>query len=388
MPRKTKEQIDGTKDIEDKKSTTKKSNAKTKTTKKEPKTTEKSSVKKVVIDEDSKPLKKSSSKKTPIEEETISSKKSTAKKTSSKKVVAEDKPVSTKKSTSKKTSSKKASTEDEPVSTKKSTSKKTSSKKASTEDEPVSTKKSTSKKASSKKATTKEDTSSTKKSTSTKKSSTKSTRVKKEKALLPIEVEYYDLPYKYNETVVKVLYQNPSTLFVYWEISDADIENYKKQYGNNFFETTEPILKVYNDSMKYQFEIVINDFANSWYFNINDAECSYHVELGRRPKHNQNYEKNYIYITSSNNIESPNNRILYNTNDNNSIYFKNVKNNDLRKIDLNLLIEQLNLNNKKFGFPLIKDLSDLYKNILGDENISDFNLITNPSSESLSSRFK
>ena len=35
-------------------------------------------------------------------------------------------------------------------------------------------------------------------------------------------VEYYDLPYRYNQTVVKVLAQTPNTLFVYWDISDDD----------------------------------------------------------------------------------------------------------------------------------------------------------------------
>ena len=42
---------------------------------------------------------------------------------------------------------------------------------------------------------------------------------------LPFILEYYDLPYKYNKTVIKALAQNPNTLFVYWEISDEDIQN-------------------------------------------------------------------------------------------------------------------------------------------------------------------
>ena len=47
--------------------------------------------------------------------------------------------------------------------------------------------------------------------------------------------EYYDLPFKYNKTVVKTLAQTPTTLFVYWEISDEDVEKYKGQYGENFY---------------------------------------------------------------------------------------------------------------------------------------------------------
>ena len=64
-------------------------------------------------------------------------------------------------------------------------------------------------------------------------------------------------------------------LFVYWEISDDDIEHYKNTYGENFFETTRPVLVVYNETMNYSFEIPINDFANSWYLHVNDAKCDY-----------------------------------------------------------------------------------------------------------------
>ena len=48
--------------------------------------------------------------------------------------------------------------------------------------------------------------------------------------------EYYDLPYRYNQTIVKLLYQTPTTLFIYWDISDEDREKYKETYGEDFFE--------------------------------------------------------------------------------------------------------------------------------------------------------
>ena len=35
-------------------------------------------------------------------------------------------------------------------------------------------------------------------------------------------VEYYDLPYRYNQTVIKILAQTPHSIFIYWDISDAD----------------------------------------------------------------------------------------------------------------------------------------------------------------------
>ena len=89
-----------------------------------------------------------------------------------------------------------------------------SSSKKSTSTKTTST---TTKKANQKKPTTKKTNSTTKKKSSTKKSQVQ---------IIP--TEYYDLPQKYNETVVKILAQTPKTLFIYWEISDEDIEKYKK----------------------------------------------------------------------------------------------------------------------------------------------------------------
>lgn len=215
--------------------------------------------------------------------------------------------------------------------------------------------------------------------------STKKTRT----VQAPTNVEYYDLPYKYNQTIVKILYQNPTTMFVYWEISDKDIEKYKEQYGDNFFEVTRPVLIVYNDTLHYHFEIGVNDFANSWYFNINDSNCNYRIELIRKPiSYNENIQKDYIYISSSNQLETPNDRILFSTNEPYTVYFKNVKNANQRKIHLPELLQQLNLANKGFGFPIVRNIYDLYKNIYNIEDVGEFSIsLANPSSHSLSSKF-
>ena len=154
------------------------------------------------------------------------------------------------------------------------TAKKTTTKKSTKNTKSTTSKKATSK---SKKTTTKK---ATKTSSSTKKKTTTKSTI----------IEYYDLPQRYNQTVVKVLAQTPKTLFIYWEISDDDIAKYKKQYGENFFETTKPILIIHNDTLNYSFEVEINDFANSWYLHINDSKSDYRIELGRRPIYNnQNF---------------------------------------------------------------------------------------------------
>ena len=142
-------------------------------------------------------------------------------------------------------------------------------------------------------------------------------------------VEYYDLPYRYNQTVVKILAQTPNILFVYWDISDNDRNNFVSQYGEDFFNNTVPVLLFINKTMNYSYEVQINDFANSWYLHVNDANCEYQVELGRRNKENhQNYYSNYYYVTTSNNLDMPNDHILLDNIPHN-VLFKNVKTQEL-----------------------------------------------------------
>lgn len=250
-----------------------------------------------------------------------------------------------------------------------------------------------------KKATAKKETTSRKKSTYIVKKKT----TRKAKPLTEV-VEYYDLPYRYNETIVKILYQTPDTLFVYWDIADADRENYIKQYGENFFNITRPVLIIHNDTMNYSFEIPINDFANSWYLHVNDSNCNYRVELGRRPNYynqeaskeiKENVKTNYIYVSSSNEIESPNDHVLFNTNKNNTVKFRNVKNYQEKSISLYDIIKHLPAMKRVQNIPYISEelLKSLYSGIYENEDISLFERLANPSSAgnpssgSMSSRF-
>lgn len=218
-------------------------------------------------------------------------------------------------------------------------------------------------------------------------------------------VEYYDLPYRYNETIVKILYQTPDTLFVYWDIADSDRENYIKQYGENFFNITRPVLIIHNDTMNYSFEIPINDFANSWYLHVNDSKCDYRVELGRRPNYyneeatkeiQEKIHTDYIHVSSSNEIESPNDHVLFNTNENNTIKIRNVKNHNEKSISLFDIIKHLPSMKRVQNIPYISEdlLKEMYVEIYQNEDISLFDRITNnpssggnPSSGSMSSRF-
>ena len=231
------------------------------------------------------------------------------------------------------------------------------------------------KKSTSKKETTKKSSSTTKrvtkKTASTKKTTTRKKAVKKQEKVVP--VEYYDLPYRYNQTVVKVLAQTPSTLFIYWDMSDEDRKNYEKHYGKDFFNNTKPVLIVYNDTLGYSFEVEINDFANSWYLHVADSKCDYRIELGRRPiVKTEKIQDDYIYVTTSNEMQAPNNKILFNK-EQKMVYFKNVKTGNITEKPINTLSFITNMGK-------IYDIYDLYKEIYQDENVEGIYDLKNPSS--------
>ena len=220
------------------------------------------------------------------------------------------------------------------------------------------TKKSATKSTSKTKKATKEPTKTTKKSTSTRKS-TKKTKAESNSKAIVSHVEYYDLPYRYNETTVKILAQTPTTLFIYWDISDNDRKSFAEKYGEDFFNNTKPVLVVTNRTMNYSFEIDINDFANCWYLHVNDANCDYSVELGRRPKYMNMNIDNYIYVSTSNDMEVPNNHILFDRLGK-TVFFRNVKNN---------FVEEKQISSISFikSIGKIYDIYEIYQELYKDE---------------------
>lgn len=266
----------------------------------------------------------------------------------------------------------------------KKTSKSTTAKKSAEKAAKTTSKKSTgtaSKKTTEKKATTTK----TKRDTRTKKAIladinpdeiTSSTNLTEKIEIL----EYYDLPYRYNQTVVKVLAQTPTTLFIYWDISDKDRENFIRQYGADFFNNTKPVLIIHNKTMNYSFEIEIDDFANSWYLHVNDSNCEYYVELGRRPKYNNsepqiNIPNNYLYVSSSNEIDSPNDHVLFDK-ALKTVYFKDVKTNIVTAKDITSISFLRNMGR-------IYNLYDLYSDFTKNAWINHWQLdLKNPSSSS------
>lgn len=361
--KKTSEKKDTAKKTSPKKSSTKK-DTKEKTSEKKT-STRKKKVEEVVVNEEKTEI--GTLEEGTEESSVVGKKSSTTKKTSS-----------TKSASSKKTSTAKKSAKaietipDENIEEKKKSSTRKSAKKDSV-DEDEKGKKSSTRKNTTKKTTSKatSKTTSTKRDATKRASTTKVTRKRTSKKSTepeesPIQIaEYYDLPCKYGNTVVKILAQTPKTLFVYWEVSDLDIENFKKNYGDDFFKITKPVIIVHNLTLNKSYEVEINDFANCWYLNIEDSDCKFDIELGRRfitPISTPGTEQpDYVYIATSNNLRSPNDHILFEK-IREFVIFKNVSDDTFIKKSI-----------KTFKF--LKDIYKFYKEMYDDE------ILKNPSSQ-------
>ena len=210
------------------------------------------------------------------------------------------------------------------------------------------------------KATTKKTSAAKKTSTAKKKTSKKTTTKKTASKKSTTAMEYYDLPATYQKTVVKILAQTPSSLFVYWEISEKDKLNLQKEYGVEFFQNTKPFLIIYNETMNYSFEVEINDYANSWYVHIHDSDCKYTIVLARKSiQYQQSIPTSYINITSSNQMSIPNDHILFDRLGK-TVFFRNVKSNVISEKDISSLSFISNIGR-------IYNIYDVYKEIYKNE---------------------
>ena len=86
------------------------------------------------------------------------------------------------------------------------------------------------------------------------------------------------------------------------------------------------------------------------------------IELGRRPKQNAiNIPNNYIFVTASNKIETPNNHILFEKNQK-MLFFRNVKTNITTSKDFSKL-HFMNYIGRVYN------IYDMYKEIYRNEEL-------------------
>lgn len=111
------------------------------------------------------------------------------------------------------------------------------------------------------------------------------------------KTEYYELPNKYDKTVVRLLVQSPTRMFVYWQVSDDFVKNFNLHH--RAYAEWSPVLKIRNITMNYSYDLPIDPFTTNYYIEVKDPDCEYQVELGRRLKNE------FVNIYTSNSAQVP-----------------------------------------------------------------------------------
>ena len=127
--------------------------------------------------------------------------------------------------------------------------------------------------------------------------------------------EYYELPNKYNQTIVRLLVQSPTRMFVYWEVSDETIKMFSDKSVD--YANCTPVLKITNITKNYSYEIPVDPYANNYYIEVEDSGCDYKVELGRVIKNE------FTNIYTSNQATVPSASPLHNDFSTDDILFAN-----------------------------------------------------------------
>lgn len=112
-------------------------------------------------------------------------------------------------------------------------------------------------------------------------------------------------------------------------------------------------------------------------FGVDNSQCNYHIELGRRfiSQEKTDMLPSYIPISTSNEMESPNDKILFDSFPS-SVSFCNVKNNQIKRKSFS----EIEILNK------VKNMPKQYQEIYPVEDLFHLSEIANPSSDSFSSR--
>lgn len=108
----------------------------------------------------------------------------------------------------------------------------------------------------------------------------------------PPEIEHEhipELPWGYGDNKIAIMARDPEWIYAYWEISAEKLNTERKLHGSRWAGSLS-VLRVYdvtgiNDFDGYNansyYDVIINDFAGSWYLNVGTPDRLYCVDLGR-----------------------------------------------------------------------------------------------------------
>ena len=116
------------------------------------------------------------------------------------------------------------------------------------------------------------------------------------------------LPSNYGDTKIAILPRDPLWFYAYWEVSQSTYGELKSRIGEQKFNTSRWVLRIYdvtsinfngNNAHKF-FDINLTASSNNWYVNVGEVNRSWCTDLGLITSDGQ-----FILIARSNVISTP-----------------------------------------------------------------------------------
>lgn len=128
-----------------------------------------------------------------------------------------------------------------------------------------------------------------------------------------VEPEYVpELPIGYGDNKIVIMARDPEWIFAYWDVDDNFLNSLRQTYGAGWDQSL-PTLRVYDvtgvdyfdgfNANSY-YDVIINDFARSWYLKAGLPDRVYCVDLGRTLD-----DGTFVVISRSNFTFTPRNSI-------------------------------------------------------------------------------
>ncbi len=121
-----------------------------------------------------------------------------------------------------------------------------------------------------------------------------------------------ELPAGYHDDKITIMARDPEWIYAYWDISEEKQSLLKHNYGRRW-ENSLPVMRVYDvTGLEYFnglnansfYDVIINDFARSWYLHVGVPNRTYCVDLGRILN-----DGTYVVVARSNYTFTPRNSI-------------------------------------------------------------------------------
>ncbi len=123
------------------------------------------------------------------------------------------------------------------------------------------------------------------------------------------DLDSRSLPEGYGETNAALLPRDPHWMFVYWEITNSKKSEICKIYGNDIFDKSRQVIRVYDvtdtgeGSSKF-FDIPVILDSKNWYINVSESGRTYICELGLITE-----DGRFIGIVKTNKVALPAGRV-------------------------------------------------------------------------------